>query len=283
MIKINNLTFGSDPEYFVINEKTGMILSSINLVNGTKEIPEPLGDGFFILKDNILVEGNLPPASTKEGFMENVFGLKKRILEYLKAINPSLGLLHKDCADVDMAFLSHPEAMQFGCSPYLNAWDKQVHRANDLSSESYRTAGMHIHIGYDLEDGNLWSRETINNVITKAFDFFVVIPSCMIHVDKRRFENYGGLGQYRETSYGLECRSLGAFFANPEYSKWVIDQTVKAIEFITDDRKFYKLEYMKKPETRFIGGKFIFDSSVYEYLGINFNEQVVEINKFVHA
>ena len=186
-------------------------------------------------KDNVLLEGNIPPSNTKEGFVKNMAELKKRITEYLKAINPVLGLLHKDCMTLNPAFLSHPEALQFGCSPYLNAWDKQIHRAKDMSEEDYRTAGMHVHIGYDIAEGNIWSRETINNTITKAFDLFAVIPSCLLHVDKRRFENYGGLGQYRETSYGLECRSLGAFYANPSYAQWVIDQTVKAIEYVEND------------------------------------------------
>ena len=51
---IKNFSFGSDPEYFVINESTKKIVSSINIIEGTKEEPETLGDGFFILKDNIL-------------------------------------------------------------------------------------------------------------------------------------------------------------------------------------------------------------------------------------
>lgn len=35
---INNVTFGSDPEYFIINKDTEMIVSSIGLINGTKKI-----------------------------------------------------------------------------------------------------------------------------------------------------------------------------------------------------------------------------------------------------
>jgi len=138
---IKNLTFGSDPEYFIVNRNTRKIVSSIPIIDGTKEEPEPLGDGFFILKDNILAEGNIPPSKTKEGFMYNMQELKNRITEYIQLQYPVLELLHSDCRDVDMTFLSHSEAMQFGCSPYFNAWDKESHRANDLSSENYRTAG----------------------------------------------------------------------------------------------------------------------------------------------
>ena len=40
---------------------------------------------------------------------------------------------------------------------------------------------------------------------------------------------------------------------------------------------------MIKPDVRFVGGKFIFDSSIYDILGIDFNKQLLEINKIVHV
>jgi hypothetical protein len=280
---IRNITYGSDPEYFVINENSKKIVSSIPIIEGTKEEPEPLGDGFFILKDNILVEGNIPPSSTREGFIYNMTELKNRITDYIKRKYPVLGLHHADCLELEMMFLTHPDALQFGCSPYLNAWDEEVHRANDLSSESYRTAGTHIHYGYQTEDDTLWSRETINTVFAKAFDFFLTIPSCLIHVDQRRFENYGGLGQYRDTSYGLECRSLGGYFANPAYASWIFDQSQKLIEFIKDEENFYHLMYAEKPMATFKGGKFVYESSSYSELGVSFNDQLIKTNKTIHA
>ena len=280
---INNLTFGSDPEYFIKNENTGMIVSSIPIISGTKENPESIGDGYFIQRDNILAEGNIPPVRTKEDFISKMEELKARITKYIKDKYPVLGLCHADCLDIDTAFLSHPEAMLFGCSPYLNAWDDESNRANDLSSESFRTAGFHIHIGYDIERDVIWSRETINNIIAKAFDMFVVIPSCLIHVDKRRFENYGGLGQYRDTSYGIECRSLGAFFVKTEYLSWVFDQTMKTIEYIKDEENLYNIMYMAKPIVTFKGGIFTFDSSIYKKLNISWTEQLIKTNKTIHV
>lgn len=280
---ITNLTFGSDPEYFVINESTGKIVSSIPIIDGTKEEPESLGGGFSILKDNILAEGNVPPSKCKNDFITNMNVLKYRINNYIKNKYPVLGLHHADCLDIEMAFLSHPEAMLFGCSPYLNAWDGEEHRANDLSSESFRTCGFHIHIGYDLEEDTLWSKPTINAIIAKAFDFFVVIPSCLTHVSQRRFENYGGLGQYRDTPYGLECRSLGGFFVDEKYLPWVFDQTLKAIDYAKHEENLYKLMYMKKPVVGFKAGIFSFDSSVYGELDVSFEDQLIKINNTVHA
>lgn len=280
---IKDFTFGSDPEYFVINETTKRIVSSIPLIEGTKEEPESLGDGFFILKDNILVEGNIPPSSTRSGFLWNMSELERRITAYIKAKYPTLGLCHADCLDVDMVFLSHPEAMQFGCSPYLNAWDDESHRAKDLSEESFRTAGMHVHIGYDTDRDVIWSKQTLNPIIAKAYDLFVVIPSALTYVSQRRFENYGGLGQYRDTAYGLECRSLGGYFASSEHLPWVFDQTMKALDFVQDEENLYKLMYLAKPIAKFAGGKFFFDSTVYRTLGIDFENQLIKTNKTIHV
>ena len=278
---IKNITFGSDPEYFVRNESTGKIVSSIPVIDGTKESPESLGDGYFILQDNILAEGNIPPVRTMDGFLYNMRELKRRMTSYIKAKYDVLGLYHADCLNIDTVFLSHPDAMQFGCSPYLNAWDKEVHRANDLSSEDFRTCGFHIHIGYDID--GIWNKETINPIIAKAFDLFVIIPSCLTYVDQRRFENYGGLGQYRDTSYGVECRSLGGYFVREECLPWVFTQTVKALEFIQNEENLYKLMYLAKPDARFKAGIFSFSSAIYPELGINLNDQLIRTNIIVHA
>jgi len=280
---IKNLTFGSDPEYFVRNETTGMIVSSIPIIEGTKEAPESMGDGYSILKDNILVEGNIPPANDKAGFIANMSELRYRLDTYIKAKYPALGLYHSDCEDVSDMFLSHPDALQFGCSPYLNAWDEESHRAKDMSDVSFRTAGFHIHIGYDTTNDCPWSKETLNKMITRAFDLFVIIPSCLVNVDRRRFENYGGLGQYRQTSYGLECRSLGAFFAAEKYIPWAFDQTLKAIEFVSDEKNLYKLMYIAKPIAKFKAGIFTFESAPYKEIGITLEDQLIPTKKTIHA
>lgn len=279
----NNLTYGSDPEYFIRNIHTNKIVSSIPIVVGTKERPESLGDGYFILQDNILAEGNIPPASSKMSFLFNMSVLEVKMNEYIQSKYPTLEIYSHDCLDIDMAFLSHPDAMQFGCSPYMNAWDNKIHRANDLSAESFRTCGFHIHIGYDLADGNKLSRESINQIITRAFDIFVIIPSCKIFVDHRRFENYGGLGQYRDTSYGLECRSLGGMFIRKEYISWVFDQLQKALEFANDEENAYKLLYSEKPVVKFESKEPTINLSIYENLKINFNEQLIRSNKTIYA
>jgi len=272
---IHNITFGSDPEYFIKNRDKNIIISGIPFIEGTKDSPQELEDGFFLLKDNILAEGNIPPTEDPIKFMHNLIGLTERINKYLINIHPSLGVHHSDCEEIHPHFLTHPESLLFGCSPYLNAWDDNEHRANDLSSENFRTAGFHIHLGYEKNEENPFSKEIFNKIITKAFDLFVVIPSAEIYVDKRRFENYGGLGQYRNTSYGVECRSLGAFFVDEKYLPWVIEQTCKMLSFVKDYTNSVNLLSMEKPIVKFTkAGLFSFDASIYEEVGLSYKEQV---------
>lgn len=283
---IKNLTFGTDPEYFVYNERLSKVISSIPLIKGTKEEPESLENGFFILTDNILVEGNVPPSKTAEEFIMNMAELEKRIHIYFQkkfpAFADNLSLCHADCVKVDSIFLNHPGALQFGCSPYLNAWDGEEHRANDMSASSFRTAGFHIHIGYDL-DTRLWFKSVVNRLIAKAFDLFVTIPSYGITFDSTRFENYGGLGQYRNTSYGLECRSLGGAFTHKLYIPWVINQVIKMTEWCKVESNLYKLKDLVKPEAKVSAGSFVFDASIYEDLDLSYTEQLINKKDVTYA
>ena len=138
---IKNITFGSDPEYFIRNKDKDVIVSGIPFIEGTKDNPQELGNGFYILKDNILAEGNIPPTEDPVKFMHNLMELKERINKYLSNIHPSLEVYHSDSMNIHPHFLIHPESLLFGCSPYLNSWDNEEHRANDLSDVNFRTAG----------------------------------------------------------------------------------------------------------------------------------------------
>ncbi len=62
-MKLTNVTIGADPELFIVNEKTGKIVSSIGLIPGEKgnAYKEGMPEGFGLQIDNILAEFNVPP------------------------------------------------------------------------------------------------------------------------------------------------------------------------------------------------------------------------------
>lgn len=257
-------TIGSDPEFFIVDKNENPVPST-NIFDGTKENPEDKGDGYAVLKDNVLVEGNIPPASTRDEFVNNMRALKYLINRILEMSD-----LELHCDD-SMLFTEEDlvgrEANRFGCAAYNNAWKglEGVAVAN-MSKLKHRVAGTHIHIGYGIKNFNYDNRQ-INRVIAKAFDLMVTIPARRIHNDNIRNTYYGELGSFRDTPYGLECRTLGGYFSKDKYLGWIYDNTVKAVEFASDEDNFKKLEALGKEDLKDI-------DKVYSDLKIDINELI---------
>lgn len=252
---------GSDPE-FAITDGEGKYLPSFLFFEGTKDHPEDMGGGFSILKDNLLVEGNIPPSDNKEEFIDSMGFLKEIINAGLSPHGAKLVCV--DLAAYDEEFIDTPEGQEFGCQPSLNAYMHGECPAEQLRGLK-RPAGMHVHIG--LKYGrSVFKKHEVNECVVKAMDFFLGIPSDRIHSSPERRENYGKLGAYRKTSYGIEFRALGGFFAQQKYLGWIYDQTVKAIEFCNSAENMEKLMKVDSPSEYW-----------YEFLGIKIEEQIKEL------
>lgn len=239
---IRNITIGSDPEYLVFNPKTQLCYPGLEFTSGTKEDPEFIAEGFYIQKDNALLEGNIPICTSKPEFLYNLDFL----LGYMNFLVSPKGLeiIHEDSGVFHKKHLKSPEVNIFGCDPYNNVWTKDVRRAPSLSDFTHRTCGFHIHIGYELTNSS-FTREQFNQFIVKAFDLKVILPSYLIHFDPKRAAAYGGLGQYRDKPYGVECRSLGGYFTHPERVGWVWDRTMESIEICTNERNLKVLDNLE--------------------------------------
>ena len=115
--QIRNFTIGADPELFIINEKTGKVVSSIGLIPGEKGCPyvaDDMPEGFGIEVDNILAEFNIPPVTTCEGFVNALNYMKDYIKAYVKKINPDYGIKCSAYEIVDEDQLQSDEAKLFG-------------------------------------------------------------------------------------------------------------------------------------------------------------------------
>jgi len=260
---IKNITIGSDPEFFIVNSLEQTI-PSIEYFSGTKDEPENIESGFMLHKDNVLVEGNIPPSKTKEDFIFNMLKIKELINTRL--VPHDLIIKEADAAEFAPDMLTSPESREFGCSSYNNAWTGEVTGADDMSHTTIRTGGFHIHIGYELEDPSV-SKEIIDILLARAYDLFVVLPSYIEHFDVKRSDNYGGLGKYRDKPYGVEVRSLGGYFAQDKYLAWVWDQTMKAIDYINEGDNYELLFNLTEPSIEDI-------YSNYETLNIDLSEQL---------
>jgi len=218
-------TIGSDPEFFVAHQD--IMYPAFKIISGTKENPTHLGDGYSILHDNVLIEGNIPPANTVEEFVTNMRKLKIKMNNVLKAFNCKI----KE-SDVEIFLpehLEHEKAKEFGCMPFTDAWTFEDVGAPEIT-ENWRTAGFHIHVGY--ENTSEYPMEVVNIAIARAFDFFALLPANAYHRDTRRDNNYGGFGKFRHKPYGLELRGLSGYYSEDRFLKWAYNQTIKTVDFV---------------------------------------------------
>lgn len=265
MFKLN--TVGSDPEFFLF--KGDEVFPAVNFTSGTKKVPEEIKPGFSLQRDNLLIEGNIPPCKTKDEFIDSITFLKDYIRSRVEVKN--MRLVCQDSAKFKPRYLRIPEATEFGCDPYRLAWrGGNMALADDLSRISERVAGFHIHLGYEWKElPNNYSRI----LVAKAFDLFVTSPSREIHADPVRQRYYGRLGSYRDKPYGIECRSLGGYFLRDDQLTWVWDQLMKMegyLEAISEHRNLaglrnHRFTYTEEQHVQKTG---LIPKPVYNYFGI---------------
>ena len=210
-MKLNNLTFGADPELFIVNTKTKKVVSAVGLIPGEKGNPwrsEDMPEGFGLETDNILAEFNIPPVKDGISFINNIQYMQNYIDRFVKAINPDLGIRCAASQVVPTSELQSEQARMFGCDVDYNAYTQEPNEKPCGETTNIRSAGMHIHIGYENPD--------IDTSLTliKYLDAYLGVPSILKDKDKKRRSLYGKAGCFRLTDYGCEYRVLSSAMMN---------------------------------------------------------------------
>lgn len=212
-------TIGCDPEVFLTND-SGQIVSAVGHVGGTKDVPIIVHRG-AVQEDNVLAEFNTDPADNVQEFVTNI----KTVLGQLRErVNP-LGIEIKASHIFRKAELmrSGRQALMFGCDPDYNAYTGEQNSAPS-PMQGLRTAGGHIHIGYD----NPSNEESMR--IARAMDLLIGVPSVLLDADTLRRRLYGAAGSMRFKSYGLEYRAVSNFWIqHTDLIEWVYHQSEKAL------------------------------------------------------
>jgi len=141
---INKFTVGADPEMFIINERTGKVVSSIGIIPGVKGNPwvgDDMPKGFGIETDNILAEFNIPPVTTEKDFIINLTYMKDYIDKFVKNINPDYGIKCSAYEIVDEDQLQSDEAKEFGCAPDYNVYTQSENPKPQGALTNGRSAG----------------------------------------------------------------------------------------------------------------------------------------------
>jgi len=216
------ITIGTDPEAFVVNAD-GTVGISVGKIGGSKEEPRPV-EGGAVQEDNVLAEFNTDPASTAEEFIsciDRVVGQLDNILAPL-----GLSLLFKSSHEYTAEQLAEggEQAFVFGCDPDFNCWAMDWNEGPQAEGATLRTAGGHVHIGYD-------DPTEMNSLkVARACDLLLGVPSVLLDGDVRRRELYGSAGACRFKPYGVEYRVLSNFWLqSDELKRWVFEQATAAV------------------------------------------------------
>ena len=224
------MKIGADPELFLVGANSALI-SSIGIIGGTKAFPRAIGrEGCAVQEDNVAVEFNITPCADVRAFVECI----NYNLEYLSSEVSKRNLsLHITPSEVfPDSQLEHPDAKRFGCDPDMNAWTGMLNPPPRSKNPNLRSAGGHIHVGFDGEKLNELE-------VVKAMDVFLGLSSVTLDPDKRRRELYGKAGACRVKPYGVEYRTLSNFWLkSDELKEWAFNQTTKAVKFIRDGGSF---------------------------------------------
>jgi len=230
---IKNITVGSDPEFAAFENETPK--SAVGFIPGTKRQPYPLTDDgeFSIQIDNVGVEGCIPPAYTKEQFVNNIEIIKKLTQEKLQEQQPLWQLRCVSSARYSNKELNSQIAQLFGCEPSYDAYTLDISpRPTPEQVGNLRSFGFHIHIGYECEGSD--ARDAAINII-KAMDLTVGLGSLFLDTDTDRRQIYGNPGDFRfrqiENINIVEYRTLGgAMSRNEIITGWVYDGVMQAVE-----------------------------------------------------
>lgn len=213
----NPISIGTDPEVFITNNN--QVVSAIGLIGGTKKKPYLVNEG-GLQEDNVLAEFNIDPCFNEDEFSDRI----DKVLHQLEErIGENYSTLIKPSHIFDESIFLDEKALSFGCNPDINCWSKKANKAPNGAKTTLRTAGGHVHIGYDSP------KPLISFKIAQSCDIYLGIPSVLLDKDVRRRELYGKAGACRIKRYGVEYRTLSNFWLkNDQLKKWVFRNSVKA-------------------------------------------------------
>ncbi len=237
------LTVGSDPELFLRERSSGKIVSAIPVVKFDKENRIDLKNGFNFYYDNVSVEGNVPPATSKDEFVGNIATLIERIEKHLGGKYEAVPVASHVFPEAE---LQDEAAQVIGCNPFFLSHSQEVAMPPEFK-DGVRASGFHIHLGradYAKCSGEEFLIDPLSKIsVINYMDLFVGVPSIVFdNGEDSRFRK--GLytqsaGAHRPTAYGVEYRPLSAScMRSKELVALIYDLTIAAVEAAQSERSF---------------------------------------------
>ena len=115
-------TFGSDPEFCVVDENNNPVIVE-NHIPGSKKEPFHIKNGICIQPDGVSVEMTIAPQTDKASFVNTMLEAKNIAQELVSKINPKYKIQARSSATYDLEELQkHPNCLEFGCSVSFSTW-----------------------------------------------------------------------------------------------------------------------------------------------------------------
>lgn len=227
---INNPTIGADIELFLKNYVNDEIVSAEGIIKGTKFAPFQFDEHnqyFSTSLDNVMAEFTIPPARESLQFANNI----KYAIGWINGFIPKeLQTVTLAAARVNPKYLETENAKLFGCEPDYNAWLMGDMNPKPECDSNLRSAGGHIHIGYDKPDYD------ISMALIRAMDIFIGLPSVIQEPDNERKQLYGKAGAFRHKPYGVEYRTVSNYYVESDsLMEWAFNNTLEAIDFVNNN------------------------------------------------
>lgn len=231
---MKEITFGSDPE-FMLQDDSGEFRSAIGIVKGTKEKRLRLGE-HEAYYDNVLAEVAIKPGSSKEEVVQN---FRDCFNQLSNLVNP-LRLTILPAGKYPDEEVQHRDAQKFGCDADFCAYTLSVNAAPPVPPDGFRTAGGHIHIGFEGGVGEELDTDWKRLWIVRMLDLFLGVPSIFMDNSKEaivRRELYGKAGCHRRcVDYGVEYRSMSNFWlASPNLVEMVYDISKFCVDIVLNE------------------------------------------------
>ncbi|MEM4711383.1 MAG: hypothetical protein QXL18_05545 [Candidatus Woesearchaeota archaeon] len=215
------ISLGSDPEVF-LKKNSEFISSEVLGIPGDKYNPFKIVEGLSILKDNVMLEFNIPISYTKEEFVNNI---KESLLIIKDFLGNNIEISEVCSVNFPIEQLMTEHAQTFGCEPDFNCWTLEINKAPCAKNKTLRTAGGHIHVGYENPD------EYKSITLLRLMDLYLGVPSILLDKDTERRKMYGKAGCYRFKHYGFEYRVLSNFWIfDSNLVSWVWESTEKVFD-----------------------------------------------------
>lgn len=154
-------------------------------------------DGIRVFADGALVEAQIPPQTTANGFVDTMLAAKE-------AVRRATGL------EISQSHVARvqppPEELRPAVRPEFDAYRDGAEAK--MSPPPWEMAGGHLHLGLSTELPLPW--------LARLCDLYVGIPARPWDRQPIRRRWFGAPGRYRPTPYGMEYRSLSNHWAMSE-------------------------------------------------------------------